>query len=327
MAIIGLLSVSASTSVSAQFIQSPPTPRWTGAAFSGDDGFLGSVTAAYRNGSTASLFVVVNNAPDTSPNFCSCPLNVSAVKVFMDWGKNYSSTSPVPSVSTPVQIMPSQTMGFTITFTVPDITVASNLFVHNYEIIVEQVRSPHFGPPPAPILLCESPFGMTECRFPGFAVLSPDQAAAHDLIKRLDPILSGGSSVLGAFTSPQAKVLAFNLFLNFTRGDDLYKRGDFSGARSALQSASSLLSQAISAESSFETAKNQSTSAMNNSTVTVNKSTADLNNARMGSENIRAWGFLLAGLGVVVAGAAGVIYAIKRPTHSMSTTASHSSGQ
>ncbi len=322
VAVVALLSISTTTIASAQSIS--PSTKWTGAAFSGSDGFLGFVTAAYRNGSTASLFVVVNNEPFTGPNGCICPMNVSAVKVVMDWGTNYSSTSPVPSVSSPVQLVPLQSMGFTITFTV-DMKVASNIVLHSYLIQVDQVRSPHFGPGPAPIFL----FGS------GFAVLSPDQAAALDLDNSLRFYgLQDGINFAFRFSSPQAQVLAASAALNFTRGDDRYDRGDFSGAKSYLGSASNSLSRAMSAETSFQNSRVQSGLsqiqsglAVNNSTITTNKSTADLNNARMGSENIRAWGFLLAGLGVVVAGAAGVIYAIKRPAHSMSTTASHSSGQ
>jgi hypothetical protein len=87
---------------------------------------------AFEEGTTAQLAVRVYNNWGYN-------LNVSAVIVYMDWNQNYSS---VQASETTPSVMPQYTYRtFLITFTVPDITIASNLYSHGYTVYVEYLNA------------------------------------------------------------------------------------------------------------------------------------------------------------------------------------------
>lgn len=82
-----------------------------GPLYRGTDNFYGTSVVAYKAGTNATLTVSVYN------DYYGKPINVSAVKIGFDWGKNYTSTDV--SETSPVQIKPYQTLVFNIFFVVP----------------------------------------------------------------------------------------------------------------------------------------------------------------------------------------------------------------
>ncbi len=284
-----LLAALASTA-HAQFINNPP--RWTGTANSGTDLFFNTQVAAYRTGTTATLIVTVTNDGPTA-------INVTKVTVFMDWGTNYTSTQA--STTNPVTIAPrtlgvSPSASFIITFTVPDTTTASNLFVHSYSRIAEFT-----------ILTNPTSRDSTRLAATNFAVYSTDMADDVALMQKLPSSLSSTSSpcasgVVGGvsintFKTAEANSLCIQAASELTQGNQAYTRGDFAGAKTHLQTANDLWSKALSTEAS-------------------SGSQTTLGGAVWG------WGILLVGIAAIIGTVSGSIYIMrKRGPRSSTVTA------
>jgi len=214
-------------------------PTWIGPQYDEDD-FHGLSTAfiAFTTDTDATLRVTVKN--DLSP---SKPLNISAVKVLMDWGINYSSTEA--SQSSP-HVIPKTSAGityyytFTIVFTVPAITVASNLFRHYWWVFVEEVNAISG---PQTVTLHDTYEGSQD-----FTVYSIDQATAQNSRIEYDRLYTTFSP-----TSKTALELKKNAEMEYNAAVDSYKAGDFSGAKTHYGAALTLLKSARSTEETYQT--------------------------------------------------------------------------
>jgi hypothetical protein len=202
--------------------------NWIGAIIrNGYDEFYGAPVTAYEENSTASLVVNIYNS-----NYPSSQINVSAVKVGFDWGQNYTSTEC--STSNPVQIAYYQSHVFTVTFTVPSVSSASNFVTHGYTIYVEHVNSTA-GP--------KEIVGQWTDSESGFAIFSADQAAAYDLKTQLE---SYPSSYF--FFTAKARELLTTSTVEKNAAGRYYDRGSFNSAKTHYQNAITLIQQAYSNE-------------------------------------------------------------------------------
>jgi len=222
-----LASVSMISNVGADSIQ---WWRWSGAAFTGFDAFYAEDIVAFKEGTSAVLFVSVKN--DYSP---TKSINVSAVKVGFDWGTNYTSTQA--SQVTPVVMQPDEIRVFTISFTVPNASDVSNLYLHDYKIYVEHINATTGL---KKIVGTWVKYSYTVDYF--FAIYSTDQAQAREMSQ----IISGMS--MPSFNSTSAKLYWNKATNETTLGGILYNQGDFAGAKSHYATAMSLRNQAFSAE-------------------------------------------------------------------------------
>jgi len=224
------------------------TPTWVGPKYDKDD-FHGISTTliAFTTDTNATLYVTVDNPSTTKA------LNVSAVKVLMDWNINYSSTEA--STTSPL-VIPKSAYGLTysyifkIVFQVPAITVASNLFEHDYWVIVEDVNATtgaqKVNPPPA----VYSP------TTPDFIVYSADQATAQNTRIEYDRLYTTFSP-----TSKTALELLKNAGVEYSAAGDSYKAGDFSGAKTHYGAALTLLKSARSTEETYQTSVQENSQA------------------------------------------------------------------
>jgi hypothetical protein len=206
---------------------------WQGYVFFDDDSFYGEEVVAFKEGSTATVFVSVKN-DFSSPK----PMNVSAVKVGFDWGTNYTSTQT--SLSSPVVLQYNEIRVFTVTFQVPLTSSVSNLYLHDYKIYVEHVNSTV-----APQKIVETMVkfrGLTGFPTYFFAIYSTDQADAQEMKQ----ILSGMS--MPSFNSTTAILTWTKATNETTLGGILYNQGNFTGAKTRYATALSLRNQAISTE-------------------------------------------------------------------------------
>jgi len=214
------------------------TPTWIGPQYDEDD-FHGLSTAfiAFTAGTNATLRVTVNNPSATKP------LNVSAVKVLLDWGINYSSTEA--SQSSP-HVIPKTSSGltyyytFTIVFEVPAITTASNLFRHYWWVLVEEVNA---TTAPQAVTLHDKYSGSQD-----FTVYSSDQVTAQSSRIEYDRLYTTFSP-----TSKTALELKRNAEVEYNAAVDSYKSGDFSGAKTHYGAALTLLKSARSTEETYQT--------------------------------------------------------------------------
>lgn len=198
------------------------TENWIGATYKGTDAFYGASVTAFEVGSQATVIIPFYN------NWGSA-VSVSEVKIVFDWGGSYSS-GEIPSGMT-IIVEAGKTKTFTINFTVPGTSTASNLFAHSYIISVVHNRT------------TETTSGYN------FAVYSADQVDARDL----KTTISGYGLTSGYFHYAESKMLWLKSENETSAGDRAYGLGDFSGAKAHYTTALSLINQALSAEQSMGT--------------------------------------------------------------------------
>jgi len=297
-------------------------PLWLSPLFKGIDSFYGGgAIYAYRTGSTAKLAVNVNHN-DVSK------ANISAVKVWFDWGINYTSTEV--SQTSPVQLNSNNPIRvFNIEFAVPSTTVASNLFKHSYVIYVEQVNSTA-----GPTRIVAT---YTSATYTDFVVYSSDQADARELNDRADAY----SKPTGGFSSTEANVLWEKASDEAGKGDTLYSVAAFDNAKTSYQNAITLYEAAYTAEAVYsQDHRNAETNALNGqanyynalanatakqadaamkeadaSTVEANAATtqADAAIRQADAALTNAYGWMAFGIGWILIGIGAIIYGLRRP--------------
>ncbi len=225
LGILCLIAASTASAVSASISSS----HWIGALAPGTyDSFYDDVIIGYEEGATATLVVNVFN------NYWSGhQTNVSAVKVSFDWGRNYTSTEA--SMATPFAMDYGDSHVFTIAFTIPATTTASNLATHDYAIYVEHVNS---TTGPKEIVDYWDDDGS------GFAVLSADQADAYLAEDELDAF----PSMSLPFFTARARELLVESSIAESMGDRAYEAGNFAGAKTSYENALALMRNAYSNE-------------------------------------------------------------------------------
>lgn len=185
----------------------------------------------FPEGTEASLLVNIYN------DWGGYQLNISAVKILFDWNINY--TCAETSVASPVLMDPWSYRTFTVSFTVPEVSTASNLIPHSYYIYVEGVNS---TTDPKGIMLHYSTSGG------GFIVYSTAQNGAMDLYARLYYPMT----TYHYFDSDEAYVLYQNATEEYNSGVMAYQTYDFGTAENHFANALSLYYQALATETSYE---------------------------------------------------------------------------
>jgi len=217
--------------------------NWIKPTYRGTDNFYGTSVVAYETGSEATLVVsVLNNLGG------GALANVSAVKVGFDWGINYTSTEC--SEDSPVQIQNLKSRVFTVTFTVPATTVASNMMTHTYTIYVEHVNS---TTGPKGIV---GTWTWTLTSAPWFVVYSANQADAQLLLKEWTTWNNAYTTPLFGLMPTEARKLWIQSSAEKSMGDTAYTNGDFTEAKTHYSNALNFTKEALTSEvdksSSFE---------------------------------------------------------------------------
>ncbi len=240
------------------------------------DSFYGTTITGYQSGSVATLIVNVGN-------HMGVVMNVSAIKVWFDWGENF--TSAEVSETDIHQIDPGAAHVFKLTFTVPGITIANNLVTHSYRIYVEDVNA---STGPLRQLNSNSPRSGSN-----FAVLSDAQAEFVSLERELQKYQPAAFLL-----TAKGRELVQQAYGSRTEGSNAYMRGDFSGAAIEYQNALTLLKHAISNEtttiSGFENAF------------------MSLVNGAQNALNMMGYGYTLFGIGFLLMGIGALVYLARK---------------
>ena len=199
---------------------------WLGSFYTwGTDSYYGKAVYGYEENSEAMLLVEVKN-------HLTKLMNVSAIIVGFDWGVNYTTT-----LASPVALEADETRFFTATMTVPNTTIASNLFLHGYTVYVKHVNATGG-------LVGTMTKAYTSDPDRLFAVYSEDQADAREISK----IISGISAPTDGFNSTAAKLSWTKANNETTIAGTLYRQGDFAGAKAHYNSALDYIDQAFDTE-------------------------------------------------------------------------------
>jgi hypothetical protein len=215
--LLALVSIPAYSSISGT--------TWLGTAFRGTDTYYSQDIVAYRTGSTAVLKVTVTNTEGTA-------INLTKVWVTFDWGASYVSTEVNATATGRITIRNGEIRVIFINFTVPDISVASNLYTHSYVITANFTG----GLPPY------------TTSGNNFAIYSTDQADAMNL-----------ADIIASFPQPsswqsaQAQILVNEAKNETATAARYYQQGNFGTAKQSYNNALNDLNQAWNVEQSYLT--------------------------------------------------------------------------
>lgn len=290
------------------------TAMWLEPTFEGVDTFYDTFVIAYAEGATAKLAVTVDR--DGAPVITQ--VNITAVSVVFDWGGNYTLalTSPYILNDTITQA------AFTVTFTVPSSTIASNLFLHTYRVIVKYVTT--------------SGANQFVTISDMFAVYSTTQSDAQTQ----GQTANGYSGPVGGFESPEANILWEKGNAALSKGNIAYTQGNFAAAKTYYENAITLYEQAYTTETSQDTRAaqtaqmladanyrdalaNATTTQANAATKQADASMIEANAATTQAEAAlrqadaaltNAYGWMAFGFGWILIGIGAVIYGLRRPT-------------
>jgi len=294
--------------------------EWLGRQRHDDDPYWGNILV-YEEGSNAKLLVQVRN-------HYLYDLNVSAVKVFMDWNLNYSSDEC--SEDTPLVMKSGEYRDFTITFTVPSTSVATNFLRHDYIIYVDEVNATT-GPKEV------TNFHYWSIDWDDIIVCSTIQKEAMVLYDEISMVFSYYDYF--SFSSVVARSLWYNGSIHYQMGLDSHESGNFDSAKTRYETALDLLNQAIDTETAYDldwqqfdnnyTRQWKQTDLLekeanltireaiaNASMIEADASmkTADAQFALAQAAMTQAYAWIVFGIGFVIFGFAAVIWASKRPS-------------
>jgi hypothetical protein len=219
--------------------QSPWGLTWIGPAFSGNDPYYNQTVYAYRTGTTAVLAVAVTNASSTKG--ASNVINVTNVGITFDWGQTFNSTQaseakPIP-VSSAVRVI-------FVNFTVPDTSIASNLYRHYYTVTVNYKSANRTN-------TFQTLRGSFQLSAQNFVIYSGDQADARNLknVYNSFPAFRFTPNNMSA----QAQILLDQATNESRTGDGYYAAGNFAAAKQSYSNAVNDVNLALSDEQSYLT--------------------------------------------------------------------------
>ncbi len=272
---------------------------------------------AFEEGTTAQLAVRVYNNWGYN-------LNVSAVIVYLDWNQNYSSTQVS---DTSPSVMPAFTyQTFLITFTVPDVTTASNLYSHSYTVYVDYVNATGH----------KHNFD-TNSYSSGFYVYSNEQKECMRLYDELQAMFDTyGSSPY--FDSNNASVMWREGYMLYQLASDAHRYGSFVDAMNYYDNALDKMNTALGLEADYDLwweqyydADSQAWDALYlaeeaayvlnleaeaNATIMEGEAIATNASARntlAQAALTQSYAWIVFGIGFIVFGVAAVVWANKRP--------------
>jgi len=211
-------------------------PPWLGTTYRGADEYYGVSVYAYEEGDKAVLSLKVTNDKAVS-------INVTSVYVSFDWGLNYSSTQV--NATRPLTLKTHETRAFFIEFTVPDTTVASNLYTHAYTIVA-RYSYPNATDPTKTIR--EYYYFFAE----DFVVYSADQADAVNYMRIISTYMPSLSTY---WQSARAKILWNKASKEVNTAREYYRQGDFYSAKQHFGNALDYVDQGWLAEEEYQTAQ------------------------------------------------------------------------
>lgn len=269
-----------------------------------EDLFYHATIVGYEEGVTVTATILVEN------DWWGVLMNVSAVIISFDWDANYSSTEV--SVTDPYELPYDQTHIFTVEFTAPSVSDVSNMYAHEYKIIVEHVDKA--GDPLTPWVVPY--YYLTSYKF---ALFSGDQTDATDLYSEYQNLKNSYPEYYG-WQNAEAQMLAVQASGDAYLGNLYYTRGDFASAETQLQSAIDLYNQAITKDGAWRTTYQEA-----QLNVTQIQAEAALTEAQAAMKEAEAaemqaqaamnqsYAYIMFGLGWIIIGIGIVIYAAKKP--------------
>jgi len=295
-----LLSISLATATLVTQVRAQPSTwsfAWVEPAYKGYDTYYGSYIIAYLEGTYWNFSLRYTNW-----DWAARTINVSAIRIYFDWGKNYTH-----KFSAPISIKYGETRTWTISNMTPSVEDAGELWTHEYQIYVHHVNSTGHEQE-----LIYGPSGEE------FAVLSTDHLACLNIWMKYSMFFGSGPTLMSDgspfFTNVTAAQVNFTqAMLEFQLGAQIFEAGVFGDARSHLERGDSYFNSALAAWSQRGTAMEDAATAHLNSETNYNNALADATKKQADSSMVNSIGWLLFGLGWVFIGFGIIIYGARKP--------------
>jgi hypothetical protein len=287
-----LLSISLATTALVTTVDAQPSTHfaWIEPSYSGYDQYYRDTIVGYLTGVTWNFAL-------SWTNYYGDPINVSAIRVYFDWGKNYTH-----AFSPPIQIMPEAVYVFNIGNTTPTVAETPELWTHYYWVYMHHVNSTT-GPTSEPWIMSSVASG------DNFAVLSEDHFECLNLYTKYGTMFDGFSAMqVSDFpTDITAAQINFTMAqMEFEQGSEVFSAGMFGSARTHLQRGDTYFNSAMNAWATRGTA-------IEDAALANTKSETNYNNSLASSALVNAYGWLLFGLGWTFIGLGVIIYGMKKP--------------
>lgn len=263
----------------------------------GEDPYYDDDVIAYKTGTWWNISLSIYNdylTPPPPPRIY-LPINITAIKVYFDWGKWYNYT-----LSTPIRLEPFDVKVINVGNVTPPLTEAPEFWLHSYTVYVEYL------PEGATAVSTWTSSGDS------FAVMSDDHFTAFQLYNKLI-WLKGSSIPMMYINVTEAQVLMLKAFMEYTSGEQYYTSGAFADAKTHLQNADNYFNAALTAWSvqgtAFENAMLEYYQALGNAT----KKQADAELIQANAALNNSYGWIFFGLGWVLIGIGIIIYGARKP--------------
>ncbi|MEM2202317.1 MAG: hypothetical protein QXZ47_02485 [Candidatus Bathyarchaeia archaeon] len=199
---------------------------WTNQTI-GEDLYYGRTVVAYMEGTIWNISLSVYNDYRSPPQPIYLPINVTAIKVYFDWGEWYNYT-----LVTPVHMDPYDVEVFNVWNYTPSVTVAPETWVHTYYVYIEFIVK-----------------GEAVSRIEWFtsgsnlAVMSEAHFECFRLYNKLKNVIGNITSM--PLNSTEAKILLAKASIEYNLGRQYYINGAFEDARVRFTYAETYMNEAL----------------------------------------------------------------------------------
>ncbi len=265
----------------------------------GEDPYYDANVVAYQTGTwwNISLSIQNNYLTPPPPPRINLPVNITAIRVYFDWGKWYNYT-----FSTPVYMEPFEVKVFNIGNVTPPLDEAPETWKHSYTVYVEYIPQGSTTP-------------LTDWTWSGnnFAAMSADHFTAFQLYNKLSGMMMGGGTPFMITNVTEAQVLMIKAFLEFSLGEQSYGSGSFADAKTHLQNADNYFNAALDAWNERGTAFENTMLEYYGALANATKKQADAELIQANAALNNSYGWIFFGLGWVLIGIGIIIYGAKKP--------------
>jgi hypothetical protein len=258
----------------------------------GEDLYYRQNVVAYKTGTWWNISISVYNdylTPPPPPRIYM-PVNITAIKVYFDWGEWYNYT-----FTTPVQMQPFEVKVFNVGNVTPPLTVAPETWVHSYTVYVEY-----------------SVEGLTApqmdwySRGDNFAVMSEDHFDSFQLYNKLKGFMTSITILPPAINATEAQVLFVKAYIEYTLGRQYYSNGEFENAKAYFQSADLHVNEALAAW-------NERGTAFEDAMLDYYESSAKAQIIQANAALNNSYGWIFFGIGWILIGVGIIVYGAKKP--------------
>jgi len=275
-------------------VNAAPDFAWVEPAYSGYDAYYDYYITAYLEGTYWNFSM-------SYTNYYTSILNVSAIRMYFDWGKNYTYR-----FSSPVSMKYGETRTWAIANMTPSVEEAGELWTHSYYVYIHYVNGTghELG-------------ALYEYSGSYFAVLSADHLACLNVWMKYSTFFGMDGITLKQspfFSNITASEVNFTqAMLEFELGVSIFEAGVFSTARTHFERGDAYFTSAMNTWEQRGTAIEDSNQAHVDSETNYNNALADATKREADSAMVNAIGWLLFGLGWVFIGFGIIIYGAKKP--------------